>query len=99
MVGSTLAVAGLARPLRSRVQGFIDRRFYRGKYDAAGLLESFASRLREEVDLDSLSQDLVEVVGEAMQPTHTSLWLRGGVKGEALGYSDPLRLAHGDSRA
>ena len=85
VVGSTLAVAALARPMRSRVQGFIDRRFYRGKYDATELLESFASRLREEVDLDSLSQDLIDVVGKAMQPTHTSLWLRSGVRAEALG--------------
>ena len=94
VVASTLMIAALFSPLRRRVQGFVDRRFYRRKYDAVKTLATFSARLRSETDLDTLSEDLVRLVRETLQPEYVSMWLRSpeGKKQQVTLGMEPISL-------
>lgn len=85
IVASTLAIAALFNPLRRGIQSFIDRRFYRKKYDARQTLEAFSAKLKHETDLNGLREDLVGMVGEIMQPAHASMWLRSPTEAHERG--------------
>ena len=85
VAGATLTVAALFQPLRRRVQDLVDRRCNRRRFDAVRTVEGFATRLRDQVDLDALNRELLAVVDQTMQPTSTSLWLRPPARQEPVG--------------
>jgi hypothetical protein len=83
VAGATLAVAALFQPARRRIQAVVDRRFNRRKYNAAKTIQAYSTRLRDQVDLDALSTELLAVVDQTMEPTRVSLWLRPSASGSS----------------
>jgi hypothetical protein len=77
VAGSTLATLALAQPFRGRIQGAVDRRFYRSRYDASRTLDAFTARMRDQVDIDAVRTQVLDVVGTTVRPAHASVWLRG----------------------
>jgi hypothetical protein len=97
VAGATLAVAVLFQPARGRTQAVVDRRFNRRKYDAAKTIQAFSTRLRDPIDLDTLSTELLAVVDQTMEPTQVSLWLRPsahGSSGTARSQAGPASWAY-----
>ena len=97
MAGATLAVAALFQPARRRIQAVVDRRFNRRKYNTAKTIEAYSVRLRDQLDLDTLSTELLAVVNQSMEPTRISLWLRpsaSGSSGTPRSEARPTTWAH-----